>query len=317
MAQSADPASYYAEGLKIADSQHEEDQSTADRHAAAVRQNIEMSLRQQQAQQETAQADQQLQLRQKNLEAQATQTAQKYQAQQAYQQAIAGGMDATQAILKFGPAMGAGEALPAAIRAQQANRPKLPKPVPAPPHISMQPGPNGTQIPVLIQPGTGRGSIVPQSAYTPKPAPTPEQWEDSTRKINGKDVPGQISKKTGKFMPYPAADQEGAVTPQQRLQLSLAGKKKAILQKTLGDESALLALAKKKADGKTPTHDDLEAVQGDVQKQIDDLDGQIEKLSGGAKGADNAPKEGDVVKGYTFAGGDPSDKSNWTKAEEN
>jgi hypothetical protein len=92
----------------------------------------------------------------------------------------------------------------------------------------------------------------------------------------------------------------------------LAGKKKASLEKILADDSQLLALAKKRAGGKTPTHDDLEAVQADLQKQVDALD---EQMGGSTDKADasNTPKKGDVIKGYTFKGGDPSDKDNWEK----
>ena len=34
---------------------------------------------------------------------------------------------------------------------------------------------------------------------------------------------------------------------------------------------------------------------------------------GGEGGAQTAPKAGDIVEGYKFKGGDPSDQSNWEK----
>ena len=74
-----------------------------------------------------------MRMRQQELEAKATQAAQKFQAQQGYQQAVASGMDPTQAILKFGPAMGAAETIPSALRAQQmAQRPQKQPFVPGP-----------------------------------------------------------------------------------------------------------------------------------------------------------------------------------------
>lgn len=251
--------------MRIADSRDARAQEAEERGAAGER------------------AQQELLLRQQQLEAQATQAAQKYAAQRQYQEAVAAGADPVQAILKFGPAMGQGANMGAAIHAQQMRQPK---PV-APPTIQMQPGPNGTQIPILVQ--GGRASVVPPSAYTPKPQAQPEQWQEVTRKINGRDVPGQESSKTGRFQPYPAADQAGAISPQTRVQLSQANRKKAELAKVLGDESQLLQLAKKRAGGKTPTHADLEAVESDLQNQHDQLDEQINTLtSGGTAKEDTA-----------------------------
>jgi hypothetical protein len=287
----ANDAEYYAQGYRLGQGQADRADEEEQRKIAQQREAQQFQLKQQQAQAEQAQQGQELQLRQKALEASATQSAQKYQAQQAYQQAIAAGMDPTQAILKFGPMMGAGNAVPGALKASiAANRPP-----PAPPKISMLAGPNGQQVPALVQ-GTGRASVIPQSVLNPRAPAQPDQWKDTTRKINGREVPGQESTKTGRFVPYPAGEQEGAVSPQTRLQVATVKRKKAQLEKTLNDESALLALAKKKAGAKAPTHDDLEAVQADVQKQIDAYDEQVDKLTSGAGGekaapADEAPKK--------------------------
>lgn len=246
----AEPAQYEAEGLRIGA------EESAQRDTSA-------------------RADAELALRQQQLEQQATAAAQKFQAQQGYQQFLAQGGDPIHAILKFGPAMGQGTDVAAAIRAQQMAQPKTF----APPTIQMQPGPNGTQIPILVH--AGRASVIPRSAYT-APAP-PEQFQETVRQISGRDVPGQVSTKTGRFFPFPAGEQAGAVTPQQRLLVATAEKKKAALQKVIGDEAQLLALAKKRAGKKTPTHADLEAVESDLQKQIDDLDSQISQATGGMK----------------------------------
>jgi hypothetical protein len=259
--QGADPARYAAEGLRIGDSEREA-QMESQQHAEAA-----------------ARAQQQLQMRQQVLEAQATAAAQKHQAQQGYQQAISQGMDPTQAILKFGPMMGAGGAVGSALRLAQ------PKAPPTPPAIQMMPGPDGTQIPVLVQ--GGRGTVVPRTAYQAPAAP--EQFKPAVRQINGRDVQGQESSKTGRFIPFPSADQSGTVSPPQRLQIGIAQKKKTALEKTLADESQLLALAKKRANGKTPTHADLEAVETDLRRQSADLDGQISQLSG-LEGSGNVPR---------------------------
>lgn len=271
----ADPAQYQAEGMRIADSRDARAQEAAERGAAGER------------------AQQELMFRQQQLEAQATQAAQKYAAQRQYQDAIAGGADPVQAILKFGPAMGQGAGVGAALHAQQLRQPK---PQMAAPTIQMQQGPDGTQIPILVH--GGRASVIPRSAYAPKPQTEPEQWQEVSRKINGRDVPGQQSSKTGKFQAYPASDQAGAISPQTRAQLSQANRKKAELAKVLGDESQMLQLAKKRAGGKSPTHADLEAVEADLQKQHDALDDQIEKLTGGgdAKEDKSPHPDGTVLK---------------------
>lgn len=256
----ADPASFMAEGYRIGDNERAQASEEAARGAASAR------------------ADEELQQRQKALEQEATAAAQKYQAQQGYQQAVAQGMDPIQAILKFGPAMGAASSVAPAARAQQQMQPK-------PPSISMVPGPDGKLVPVL----QGSGHVIPPSSLA---APRqPEQFKDTVRQINGQDVAGQESSRTGRFIPYPGGEQQGAVTPKKRLEIALAGKKKAGLEKTLADESQLLALAKKRAGGKTPTHDDLEAVQTDLQKQIDDLDDQMTGGGGSSdKGSDKVSK---------------------------
>lgn len=266
--ESADPARYAAEGLRIGDSETAERNAVAE-HAAA-----------------SSRAEEQLRLRQQQLEAQSTAAAQKYQAQQGYQQALAQGVDPIHAILKFGPMMGRGDAVGAALRVQQAAS----KPQPAAPVIQMMAGPDGKQIPVLVQ--GGHASVVPRTAYTPPPPQ--EQFKPAVRNINGRDVPGQESSKSGKFIPYPAGEQAGAVTPQQRLQMAAAQRKKTALEKTLGDELQLLTLAKKRAGGKTPTHADLEAVETELRQQTDDLDGQISQLAGGVSNVPQRTSNGRV-----------------------
>lgn len=259
----ADPASAYLEGVRISD------ERKARAEEALYRQQEQEAIAARAAQ-EAQVRQQSLRLRQQQLEAQAQTAAQRFNAQRQYQQFVAAGGDPVQAILKFGPAMGQGTSLGAAIRAQQMQQPK------APPQIQMQPGPNGTKIPLLMQ--NGRASVVPANAYQPRPEP--EQWTEATRQINGQDVPGQLSSRSGRFIPYPASEQAGSVSPQKRLQISLAEKKKASLQKTLGDETQLFALAKARAKGKTPTHADLEAVEADIQKQMDDIDSQLDQSVG-------------------------------------
>lgn len=284
----ANPASFAAEGLRIGDSEAAEGASQRDRLA-------EIALRQQQIGSEAGQASQRLQLqqqdaaasqeaqqqeiqmRQQELERQATASAQKYQAQQAYAQFIAGGGDPIQGILKFGPMMGQQTDVAAGIRAEQQQQQRM-----TPPSVQMQEGPDGEQIPLLVQ--NGRASVIPRSAYSDK---AQEQWEDTTRKINGQDIAGQESKKSGRFIPYPGGDQAGAVSPQKRLQASMLTRKKASLQKTLGDDAALLALAKKKAGGKTPTHADLETVEADLQKQMDAIDQELDQIGGGSNSTPN------------------------------
>lgn len=279
----ADVASAYLEGLRIAQSRSQQQQDAALRSA-------EMEQSAARAGQEAAYRQQELRMRQQQLEQASQQTARKYAAQKAYQQFIAGGGDPLQGILKFGPSMGEGSSVSAAARASALAHPKPT----VPPTIQMQQGPDGSQIPVLVQ--GGRASIVPRSAYT-KPA-APEQWTETTRQINGNDVPGQISSRSGKFVPYPNAEQPGAVTPKVRLQVAAITRKKSNLLKVMGDDAQKLALAKKRAGGKTPTHADLEAVEADLQKQSDELDQQIDQLTGGklsaepaAAGDESAPTE--------------------------
>src|SRR5580704_1366255 len=202
----ADPAQYMSEGYRIGDSERAQAAEEAARGASGAR------------------ADEELQLRQKQLEQEATQAAQKYQAQQGYQQAIATGMDPIQAILKFGPAMGAAGTVAPAARVQQQ---MLPKPAPT---ITMVPGPDGKPVPVL----QGAGRVIPPSSLAaPK---EPEQFRDTVRQINGQDIAGQESSRTGRFIPYPGGEQQGAVSPKKRLVIGLTKAKKASLQKTLDDD---------------------------------------------------------------------------------
>jgi hypothetical protein len=262
--QAADPARYMEAGLRIADAEASEANSAAAQAASGQR------------------AGQELQLRQQQLEQEATAAAQKFQAQQGYQQALAAGGDPIQAILKFGPLMGQGTDTAAAIRAQ----PKPPVPAPT---ITMQPGPNGTQIPLLVQ--GGRASVVPRAAYAAPAAP--EQWKPAVRQIDGQDVPGQESTKSGRFIPFPG-QQPGHITQQQRLQVGMMQKKKAALEKVIGDPLQTGAMARKRNGGKAPTHKDLEAVENDLQGQIDELDRQLETVGGnvphGTSDTDNEPE---------------------------
>lgn len=268
--EAADPAKYYAEGARIGSSRAAQAAEQSQHNQAGQR------------------AEAELQIRQQELEMQATRAAQKYAAQKEYQQFVAGGGDPLQAILKFGPAMGEGANVGAAVRAQQMAQPKLaPRALPAPSFQTIQ-GPDGTPMKVLMQ----NGKIVPPNQYTPRPAPAqPEQWKETTRKINGADIPGQESSRSGMFRPYPASEQAGAISPQTRMQVAAATRKKAALQKVIGDDSQLLGMAKKRAGGKTPSHADLEAVQTDLQKQMDGLDEQIDKLTSGGGAKPEAGKE--------------------------
>lgn len=332
----ANPAEYAAEGMRIADSEQS--------RMASERAQSEQSARQ----------DQELQMRQKQLEGQAQQAALKYQAQQGYQQAIASGVDPIQAILKFGPAMGASGDVGAAIRTRAAMAPK------PPPTIQMQQGPDGTMIPLLT--AQGHTSVIPRSAYA-QPQP-PEQFTPSVRQIEGEDVPGQESSKTHRFVPYPArkpvvppeqwsdatdaqghlgqrssksglfryapvSDQPGAVTQQERMaattkkqeidrQGKLLAKTKTDLQKQI-DDTILMDKTFSQKFGHRPTTEERNAYSKQLEQQVDDIDGKLEDLAGGKLPSDGkpngVPKAGDVIKGYTFKGGDPSDKANWTKAD--
>lgn len=255
----ARPAEFEAEGLRIGDSEAAQGAEQQARAEAGQR------------------AQQELAIRQRQLEAEATRASQKYQAQQQYSQFVSSGGDPLQAILKFGPLMGQSTDVAAAVRAQ----PKAPM---AAPTIQMQTGPDGTQIPILVQ--GNKATVIPASAYRDRPQP--EQWTDTTQQINGQDIPGQKSTRSGRFIPYPAGEQAGAVTPQKRLEISLASNKKKQLEKTLADETQLLALAKKRAGGKTPKHADLEAVEADLQKQIDELDAKMEDTASGGKATGSA-----------------------------
>lgn len=138
-----------AEGYRIGDSETSEANSAAAQAAAGGR------------------AQQEIQQRQQQLEAAATQAAQKYQAQQGYQQALASGMDPVQAILKFGPGMGQGADVAAAIHAQP--RPPMPAPV------------WNAANPATGQPGyfaEGGKAMVPRAVAQPQPKTVPggSEW---------------------------------------------------------------------------------------------------------------------------------------------
>lgn len=254
--QPADEAQYRAEGLRIGD--------------AEAQQRAVQSERQQAGQRD----EQELQMRQQQLEQQATQAAQKYQAQQSYSQFLAAGGDPIQAILKFGPAMGQGADVGAAIRAQQMNRPKPALPAPA---IQMQPGPDGTQIPLLVQ--GGKASVVPRSAYT---APVQEQW---TPGVDEQGFRGQRSSKSNRFIYDPSNDQPGAMTKQQSLEVSVAKTAKVALQKKLEDGWGLTKEAQKRSKSGIATVADKDAVRAEIQKKIDALDKQIKSLAGSSLAA--------------------------------
>jgi hypothetical protein len=258
---SANPAQYAAEGIRIGD---EEQQA----QASSARANQELQMQQQQLQSYGARADQELQLRQKALEQSATQAAQKYQAQQAYSDFLAQGGDPIQAILKFGPAMGDMSGVSAGVRAlsQPRKAPFVPGPVQSFPVI----GPDGQPVPNMLSVPSASGNGM------------------EARNLPGSDVAGYVS--PAEKMKQQEQQRKTSLTVQ------VASKKKAQLEKMLGDDGALLALAKKKAKGGTPSHADLEAVESDLQSQVDALDEQISEASGGlgaiapkTSAAQNAP----------------------------
>src|SRR5271170_5277492 len=209
----ADPAKYEEAGLRIGESRASRAQEGAERDAAGER------------------AQQELMLRQQQLEAQATQAAQKYAAQRQYQDAIAGGADPLQALLKFGPAMGQGAAVGSALHAQQLRQPKPQLP---PPAFQTIQGPDGKPMNLLMQ----NGKIVPPGQYTPKPQVEPEKWQQIKDPDTG--VPVQVSTKTGLRRPDPAyAEQQrqqgkpGALSQQARAQISEAKQSRTTLQKKI------------------------------------------------------------------------------------
>lgn len=307
----ANDAEYYAQGYRLAEGQNDRADEEEQRKIANQRAAQEFQLKQQAQQQQQAQEGAALQLHQKQLEQQATQSAQKYQAQQAYQQAIAAGMDPTQAILKFGPMIGAGGAVGGALRAQTAAA--KPKPVPfVPGPVKSFPvlGPDGQPVPNMLSVpnASGRGM--------------------ETRNIPGSDQPGYVSPRERLQNQQKATADKAQAAQQKQLQqrkwTDLRAKKRE-LQKAMDDDTIAMkaARAKAKAENREPTQADRDDFTATQQKQMDAIDQQLDQLEGAQKfggegGGDlKAPTKGDVVKGYTFAGGDPSDKANWTKAEGN
>ncbi len=283
----ADPAQYYAEGLRIGDS--EAAQSAESERAAAAGNRAEQELR----------------MRQQELEARATQAAQKFQAQQGYQQAIQSGMDPTQAILKFGPAMGAAEDIPAALRAQQmAQRPQKQPFVPGPVKSFPVLDPQGKPIPNMLS------------------VPNPSRTGMETRNLPGSDQPGYVSPQERLQAGQQAAlEKAKALKAKQQaaMQTSLLTKQKLAKQKQVDDVLSMNTALQAQL-GRAPTKAESDAYSKKLEKDIENIDEQLSKLAGIDAGGDQGgssgePKEGDVLKGHRFKGGDPAEKDNWEKVE--
>ena len=281
--EAADPAKYYAEGLKIAQSRAAQTAEAQQRDQAGQR------------------AEAELRLRQQELEQQATRAAQKYAAQRQYQDAIQSGQDPLQAVLKYGPAMGEGVDTGIALRASQAQQPKPPLPLPAFQTIQ---GPDGKPMKVMMQ----AGHIINPDQYTPKPPPVQETWTKYKDPDTG--IPMIKSSKTGRPDVDPAfkeqqrqqGQQRKLLTQQQNAQLKQANKDKADLLKVLDDERELTAKTQQKNAGKIATNADKEKVRADLQKQVDRLDEQIDKLKGGGEATDTGSIKPDTGSEKTNSG---------------
>lgn len=288
----ADEASYYGEGLRIGDSQAEQRSS---------QQLAQQRLASEQAERQQAdQRDQQsLLMRQHQLEQQATVAAQKYQAQQAYSQFIASGGDPIQGILKFGPALGASGAVSGAARVQHQNEMDS-----MPPSISSIPGPDGKPVPVL----QGRGRIVPPSDLA---GPKPQFIRGPNGQVSKVNPDGSLSDARPA---QPALKRHANITvpvdPDNPRGPKITGP---------ADDPDVIKALKGYQDATVPNEQAPKAAPGLWDRLFGGGDSNADASKPkptAAKSATNAPKSGDVVKGYTFKGGDPSDKGNWEKVDD-
>jgi hypothetical protein len=198
--ESANPAAYSAKGYGLgiqagaeqAANRFKQQQMALQEQKAAQDQaqmQAEMGLRQQAEQDKQQQFASDLALQQQHQDLLAQTAAQKSQAVLGYQQAIQGGMDPTEAILQFGPAMGQ-QASPEAAALRERNKQQaawIPADLAsgAPGHFTTPGG--GVQIPPNIKPPPDKPTWVPKNDDTGEPA----HWETASGQVHlpGKDSP--------------------------------------------------------------------------------------------------------------------------------
>jgi hypothetical protein len=208
--ESANPAAYSAKGYGLgiqagaeeAANRFKQQQMALQQQKAAqdeAQMQAEMGLRQQAEQDKNQQFASDLALQQQHQDLLAQTAAQKSQAVLSYQQAIQGGMDPTEAILQFGPAMGQ-QASPEAAAIREQNKQQA----------AYVPANTVTGAPAhFLQPG-GQAQVIQM----------PETFTDESRTIEGREVPGQINDKTHKWQAYsePAYEQPGYVSPREKME---------------------------------------------------------------------------------------------------
>ncbi len=193
--QAADPASHMARGMSIgvqlASQQAEEryrqaqlaqrqQQEAAQMSAQQAAQQFEEQYKMQAAARAEQQHSIENQMAKQAQDLAATQAAKKFEAIQNYTDAVNGGMDYNEAILKFGPGMGQGTAEAAAIRSRERTAEKAAaQPVPMPTIMQMDIG-GGKTYPVVVDKKTGRPTIIPPQAVYP-----------SQKRITGQMTEGQ------------------------------------------------------------------------------------------------------------------------------
>jgi hypothetical protein len=202
--ESANPAAYSAKGYGLgiqagaeeAANRFKQQQIALQQQKAAqdeAQMQAEMGLKQQAEQDKRQQFASDLALQQQHQDLLAQTAAQKSQAILAYQQAIQGGMDPTDAILQYGPAMGQ-QASPEAAALREVNKQPAAWVPPdletgAPGHFKLPGG--GVHIPPGVKPPADPPEWVPENKDTGEPA----HWQTATGQVHlpGKSMEGSLS----------------------------------------------------------------------------------------------------------------------------
>ena len=283
-----------------------------------------MEMAQQKKTAENADSNQkaELGLRQKEYADKATEASRKYQAQQGYSDAIAGGMDPVEAIVKFGPAMG-GQGVPeaAALRSKQIQKDRTPTQAPTMPQSVQAP----IEAPSM--------SLAPVPADVSSPAPDissrvqariPDSVKSTVTPVTdkaGNPIPG-IGILNGKMIKIPTQDNgnSGKISDVDKYALAQSEKTlKAI-------EAATIKNAKEpNPSNKATTARALMAQREQAQSEKDRVLSkyQEKKKEGDTKKSPTAALAKQAAPGYvigtkykgglTYLGGDPNNEDSWKK----
>jgi hypothetical protein len=265
----ANPAEYKARGMGIGLEAAAQRAAQQFREAQLAREDQRMQVEQAQHAAEFGLKQQQAQMEQQQAQQAAQAAAAKMAAMQGYQDAVTGGMDPMKALIQFGPPAGMpGAPEAAAIQAQMTR--------PAPTWQKQDIG----GIPALTSSAGGL-------RFPPRPPAAPEQWSDTTKTVGGAQIPGQVSSRSGRFMPLgtPGADLPG-LTPQQKQEQqikTLRGQMSAMEKDPMMGEFILGTMTPKPGSNSEKALGPLMQKYQGMKKQLEGITGPAQPTAPGLK----------------------------------